>query len=295
MVKRTIVFSNPAYLHTKQNQLVISAAEQNDKTIPIEDIGIVLCDHDQIRITKTLLAKLLENNAAVVITDGKHLPAGLFLPLDANILQQERFTEQVGAPVPVRKQLWKQTILAKIRNQALVLKKFGMENAPLSALLQKVRSGDPGNIEAVAAQRYWKLLFSGQQFRRRRCGDPPNNLLNYGYAVLRALLARSLIGGGLLPLIGIHHRNRYNAFPLADDIMEPYRPFVDSIVYELSTQQAVEDLTPESKKALLGIPAVTVTMGGEQSPLMVAASRTASSLQKCFHNQSSSLLAFPQP
>ena len=152
MVKRTIVFSNPAYLHTKQNQLVISGAEQNDKTIPIEDIGIVLCDHDQIRITKTLLAKLLENNAAVVITDGKHLPAGLFLPLDANILQQERFTEQVGAPVPVRKRLWKQTVLAKIRNQALILKKFGIENAPLSALLQKVRSGDPGNIEAVAAR-----------------------------------------------------------------------------------------------------------------------------------------------
>ena len=177
----------------------------------------------------------------------------------------------------------------------MILKKFGIENAPLSALLQKVRSGDPGNIEAVAAQRYWKLLFSGQQFRRRRCGDPPNNLLNYGYAVLRALLARSLIGGGLLPLIGIHHRNRYNAFPLADDILEPYRPFVDSIVYELSTQQVVDTLTPELKKALLGIPAVTVTMGGEQSPLMVAASRTASSLQKCFQNQSSSLLEFPQP
>ena len=144
MVKRTIVFSNPAYLHTKQNQLVISRAEQNDTTIPIEDIGIVLCDHDQIRITKTLLAKLLENNAAVVITDGKHLPAGLFLPLDANILQQERFTEQVGAPVPVRKRLWKQTVLAKIRNQALILKKFGMENAPSVRTVTKSTFRRPG-------------------------------------------------------------------------------------------------------------------------------------------------------
>lgn len=298
MIKRTLCFSNPAYLSTKDEQLVfkLPQVEGNAElpetfkqkqtiTIPIEDIGVVILDHKQITITQALLEKLLANNCAVITCDSQHLPTGLMLPLNGNTLQSERFRNQLDASLPLRKQLWQQTIQCKIRNQASVLRKHrNMETGNMMAWANEVRSDDATNLEARAAAYYWRNLFPDiPDFTREREGDYPNNLLNYGYAILRAIVARSLVGSGLLPTFGIHHHNRYNAYCLADDIMEPYRPYVDALVIELCNKGFNESiLTTEIKKELLQIPVLDVVINGQRSPLTIACSQTTASLAKCF-------------
>ncbi|BDQ03264.1 type II CRISPR-associated endonuclease Cas1 [Ignavibacterium sp.] len=304
MIKRTIYFGNPAYLSKKDEQLVIKipsvkeeTTEQaepdlnqkyknrgNENIIPIEDIGIVILDNQQITITQGLLAALLENNSAVVTCDNKHHPAGLFLPLESNLEQSQRFQEQIEATVPLKKQLWQQTISSKILNQALLLNKIGIQSDNMKKWSRDVKSGDPDNLEGRAAAYYWKNLFPQElDFKRDRYGEPPNNLLNYGYAILRAVVARSLVASGLLPTLGIHHHNKYNAFCLADDIMEPYRPFVDDIVVTLVRDgEDFTELTQSIKKQLLTIPVVDVFIEKQKRPLMIAVQRTTASLAKCF-------------
>ena len=289
MIKRTLYFGNPAHLCTRLEQLCIKKEDEADKTVPIEDIGFIILDNDQITISKALLAKLIENNTAVVITNEKHLPSGFILPAFAHTLLQERFKIQISASEPLKKRLWQQTVRAKIRNQAELIKKIGGNPLTLSALIPKVQSGDKNNIEAVAAKRYWKLLFNSDDFTRSRYGEPPNNFLNYGYAILRAVIARSLAGTGLMPLAGISHGNKYNPMPLADDIMEPFRPFVDEIVHTIMDSGQVRELTPEIKRKLLELPDVTVKYNGEQSPLMISAQHTAFSLFQCFANNEKSI------
>jgi CRISPR-associated protein Cas1 len=240
MIKRTIYFGNPAYLRTQNEQLVVTLPENNSgltekdrsTSIPIEDIGVVMLDHSQITISQALIAKLLANNVAFITCNQTHHPTGLLLNLDGNTLQAERFAEQIGASMPLKKQLWAQTVEQKIKNQAAVLKTYRKGDTLLMFQMAKnVRSGDPENLEGRAAAHYWKHLFGvEEEFIRDRKGDSPNHLLNYGYAILRAITARSLVGSGLLPTLGIHHRNKYNAYCLADDIMEPYRPYVDHLV-----------------------------------------------------------------
>jgi CRISP-associated protein Cas1 len=323
MIKRTLYFGNPAYLSKKNEQLVVNNKEQDKdqeyehekepdnekheanivaekkegwlekrkdiakevlKTIPIEDIGIVILDNGQITITHGALSSLIDNNAAVVTCDGSHMPNGLFLPLAGNTEQNEKFRAQIDSSEPLKKQLWQQTISAKIRNQAFILRE---RKAPINNILtwaKKVRSGDPDNYEGRAAAYYWKNFFPMiDGFIRDRNGEPPNNLFNYGYAILRAIAARGLVGSGLLPTLGIHHANKYNAYCLADDIMEPYRPYVDKIVYEMvSNGEDFYELTPSIKKQLLAIGTTEIIIGGERSPLMVGMQRTTASLVKCF-------------
>lgn len=292
MIKRTLYFGNPAYLSLRNSQLVINLPEANgmddrtgNNTIPIEDIGIVLLDHKQITITQGLLEALLSNNAAVITCDSSRMPVGLLLPLSGNTTQSERFQAQIDASLPLRKQLWQQTIQAKIGNQAYVLNTC--RNAVVKNMLawvDEVKSGDSDNLEARAAAYYWSNMFPDVPgFRRGREGPPPNNLLNYGYAILRAVVARSLVASGLLPTLGIHHHNRYNAYCLADDIMEPYRPFVDKLVVELTDSgEDFQELTKSLKTKLLSIPVLDVIINDQRSPLMIAVGITTASLAKCY-------------
>src|SRR5690606_1517265 len=240
MIKRTLMFSNPAYLSHKDKQLVISFPEndRNNRTVPIEDIGVVVLENQQITISHGCIAALLQNNVAVVSCDSSHMPTGLILPLDGGHTQSERFRYQIEASVPLKKQLWQQTIQQKILNQANVLKSKGILSDNMFRWSKSVRSGDPDNYEGRAAAYYWQNIFAEfTTFNRHRAGEPPNNLLNYGYAILRAIVARSLVSSGLLPTLGIFHRNKYNAYCLADDIMEPYRPFVDKLVYDILSEE----------------------------------------------------------
>lgn len=298
MIKRTLYFGNPAYLKTKDKQLVIEMLPSPNgewpgvRSTPIEDIGILILDHQQITITQAVLAKLLENNTAIITCDNTHHPVGMQLSLDGHTLQSQKFKAQIEASVPLKKQLWQQTISAKITNQANLLLQERVEIKYMINLSQKVKSGDSDNCEARAAVYYWKNIFPEfLQFRRERYGPPPNNLLNYGYAILRAVVARSLVCSGLLPTLGIHHRNQYNAYCLADDIMEPYRPFVDKIVCHIVSMNGnFLEMTPSMKKQLLEIPAMDVLIDGQKSPLMNAVQRTTASLAKCFESGAKKIL-----
>ena len=301
MIKKTLCFSNPAYLSLRDAQLVIKLPEvekaanltedfkkTTEVTRPIEDIGVVVLDHKQITITQGALEALLENNSAVITCNSSHMPVGLLLPLVGNTTQNERFRDQLDASQPLRKQLWQQTMQQKIKNQAAVLNKCSnAETKCMQVWANDVRSGDPDNYEARAAVYYWRSLFGHiPGFIRDREGVAPNNLLNYGYAILRAIVARSLVASGLLPTLGIHHHNRYNAYCLADDIMEPYRPYVDQLVYEITEQYGVEiELSKDIKAELLSIPTLDVIIGGKRSPLMVATTQTTASLYKCFSGE----------
>ena len=296
MIKRTLYFGNPAYLSLKLNQLVVrlpqSSSQEDEKdltrTVPIEDLGVVILDHKQITITQALLAALLDNNCAVITCDSRQLPTGLFLPLAGNSVQNERFRIQLDASLPLKKQLWQQTIEAKIRNQAAMLKyTTGLDHKNMIKWSDSVRSGDVENMEARAAVYYWKTVFpENPHFVRDHEGCGANALLNYGYAILRAIVARSLVASGLLPTLGIHHHNRYNAYCLADDIMEPYRPYVDKLVFEIVTSGTDYGvLTKELKGKLLTIPTLEVVISGKRSPLMVAVGQTTASLYKCFSGE----------
>ncbi len=298
MIRRTICIESPAYLKCRNEQLVISyngikgMEEMPEKTIPVEDIGILILEHQQITISHYLLGRLLANNAAVVTCNATHHPTGLLLNLDGNSVQSERFRAQVDAAEPLKKQLWQQTVKAKIINQANLLSRYNVPAELLKNYSQSVRSGDADNNEARAAAYYWQHLFPpAWMFYRKREGVPPNNLLNYGYAILRACVARALVGSGLLPTLGIFHRNRYNAYCLADDIMEPYRPFVDSVVRGIIDKTShVETLTQEFKVQLLKIPAMDVMLDDETSPLLVAVQRTSASLARCFTGDEKKIL-----
>jgi len=292
MIKRTLYFGNPAYLKTNNEQLVIEMHDSGEtKIAPIEDIGLLILDHQQITITHALIAKLLERNVALITCDASHHPTGLMLNLDGHTLQSQKFKAQLEASVPLKKQLWQQTMVSKINNQAALLKRNGKKFQYLSNLANDVKSGDTENHEAKAALYYWKNVFPNlMQFRRDRYGFPPNNYLNYGYAILRAIVARSLVGSGLLPTLGIHHENQYNAYCLADDIMEPYRPFVDMLVCGLIAENQVYDLTPAIKKHLLTLSAMNVYIDEQRSPLMNAVQRTTASLARCFEGSSRKIL-----
>lgn len=301
MIKKTLCFSNPAYLSLRDKQMVIKMPEvENAKNLldnikkeaeitrPIEDIGVVVLDHKQITITTGVLDALLENNCAVITCDSRSMPVGLLLPLSGNTTQSERFRHQIEASLPLRKQLWQQTIQYKIRNQMMVLKQSSnAETKCMQRWINDVKSGDTDNQEARAAAYYWKNLFGHiDGFVRDREGISPNHLLNYGYAILRAVVARSLVASGLLPTFGIHHHNRYNAYCLADDIMEPYRPYVDKLVYDITNQYGEDiELSKDIKAELLSIPTLDVVIGGKRSPLMVGVSQTTASLYKCYSGE----------
>ncbi|WP_298741283.1 type II CRISPR-associated endonuclease Cas1 [uncultured Chitinophaga sp.] len=286
MIKNILSFSNPFHLSVRWQQLVITPKEEGGKEIirSIEDIGYVFLDHPQITYTHAVLQLLAENNVAIVICDARHHPSSMMMHLDTHHIQAERFRAQIAASEPLRKQLWQQTVKVKIRNQAAVLAKAGAATAAaaLNNLANKVLSGDITNCEAQAARIYWKALF-GTDFERFREGLPPNPSLNYSYAIVRAAVARALVGSGLLATLGIHHRNKYNAFALADDIMEPYRPFTDWLVFkQVSSIPDYHVLTPERKAEYLDLLNCDCIIKGQTSPMQIAMEITAASLAKCF-------------
>lgn len=298
MIKKTLYFGNPAYLSLKNKQLFIrlpevannktlpdNFKEKAETTIPIEDIGVIILDNKRLTITQGVLEQLLANNCALITCDSSRMPVGLMLPLDGNSVQTERYRDQIEASLPLKKQLWQQTVQSKIRNQAFVLsKKNDAVVKNMEVWANQVRSGDPDNLEARSAVYYWANLFPEiEGFYRERDGIAPNNLLNYGYAILRAVVARALVSTGLLPSIGIFHKSKYNAYCLADDIMEPYRPYVDNLVCEIIADgEDIATLSKEVKARLLNIPVLDVTIEGNRRPLMNAVTQTTASLYNCF-------------
>ena len=280
MLKKSILLENKASLTTKNLQLVIKT-DSKESTIPIEDIGFLVIDNPEVYISIPTLNLLVENNTSVIICNTNHLPNGMFLNLNSHHIQQEIFKNQINATVPLKKQLWQQTIVEKISNQGILLETITSKKNNFEFLASKVLSGDTSNMEGVAAGFYWKSFFE-IKFKRERFGDYPNNFLNYGYAILRAATARALSGSGLLNTLGIHHKSKYNAFALADDIMEPYRPIVDEKVFELMQKYEEQELNTKIKSELLQLLTRTVYFKEEKSPLMVALQKTASSLQQCY-------------
>lgn len=310
MIKKTLYFGSPVYLSYRMGQLVIQQpdVEKNKDmppwmkkelttTRPVEDIGVVVIDHKQVTLTHGLIAALLENNCALITCNDKSMPVGLMLPLDGNTVQNERFRHQLEASLPLKKQLWQQTVKAKIQNQATLLRHCtGEQITGMMRWAEDVRSGDPDNLEGRAAAHYWRHLFTPvpgmENFTRNHEEDGANALLNYGYAILRAVVARALVSSGLLPTLGIHHHNRYNAYCLADDIMEPYRPCVDHIVFDFISEARGENLclNKEAKARLLSVPVADVRINGQRSPLMVAVSQTTASLFRCFSGEARRIL-----
>lgn len=290
MIKRTLFFSNTVCLSLKNKQLVVRYPQTEDETtVPVEDIGFVVIDNSQVMITVPLINALTENNAAVVFCNDKHLPFSMNLPLDINTIQSQLFSNQINAKLPVKKKCWKQVVESKIANQGRLLEKYGKKADKLFESARNVKSGDSTNREGYAAKLYWETLM-GKDWYRDRFGLWPNNFLNYGYAILRAAVARATIGSGLLPTLGINHHNKYNAYCLADDIMEPYRPFIDDEVMEYIDSSQEEEISLEFKKKVLQVLTRDVKIGKVKRPLMVALTMTTASLAKVFAGEETNLV-----
>ena len=284
MIKRIIEISQArTHLSIRYGQLILKREGEQVSSIPCEDIGVLLVDHSGVTYTHSVFTELLRCGAAIVLCGGDHHPAGRLLPIESNSVQTERFRQQIEAKEPVKKRLWKQIIKAKIKHQAKLVGKDSEIYGALMALRERVRSGDPENIESQASRKFWPAYMQDFEFRRDINGRPPNNMLNYGYMVMRAAVARALCSAGLLPSLGIHHRNRYNAFCLADDMLEPFRGFVEAKVREIcESEGVVEELDQRIKARLLEVLYEPVVIAGFKGPLMVGLHRTMASLQRCF-------------
>lgn len=289
MIKQTLMFTTPVSLSLRDQQMVITFKDNKDAiTRPIEDIGFVIIENPMVNITIPLLNELADNNVSVVFCDKKQMPKTMLMTLEGNTTQQESYKYQLEASVPTKKNVWKQLVESKIKNQSLLLNKVGKNGDALKQYYMNVKSGDSDNREGAAAREYWSHIFYAG-FKREREGDPPNNLLNYGYTILRAAVSRALIGSGLYPAFGVFHRNRYNAFPLADDVMEPYRPFVDEIVHYLYYEEGVKELDGQSKGKLLRLLFSDVKIGKVTRPLENAISLTTASLLKYYKGETDKL------
>ena len=300
MIKRTVEIStNGCYVHTKDEQLVIEKDGFKVGTVPIEDLGVLILDSPQLTITSSVMRSLAEQNVAVIFTDSKHLPSSLTIPFSANSIQTKVLNEQIAISLPTKKRLWAAIVAQKIANQARSLEICGGDGTALKEISNRVKSGDPENLEAYAAKLYWRKLF-GDEFRRDREAADHNMFLNYGYAIVRAATARAIVGTGLHPSLGINHKNQYNPFPLADDLVEPLRPFVDVQVFRL-----VNDLVPgsdrfrvdgeftlnrETKQVLLGLLADECEFAGRKSPLLVALGNYAASVKQMMTGETDKLL-----
>lgn len=289
MIKRTIVFMSQCRVSYRNGQLVVENHETGElKKAPVEDLGVVLVENQQVSLTIPALNALSANNCAVIFCDSRHMPSSMLMPLDSNSVQGERYRYQVEASLPLKKSLWKQIIQMKIRNQSSLLTKVGRDGGKLKPLYTNVKSGDSDNREGIAAKIYWDELF-GDEFVRSRTGPDPNALLNYGYSILRAAMARAIVGSGLSPSFGLFHKNRYNAFPLADDLMEPYRIYVDALVYQLMHEDKKE-LDADAKQRLLRVLFVDTEFSDCTRPLEIGLSLTTASLARCFSGEGKDLV-----
>ena len=288
MTDRILDFSDlPARLRVRHRQLVVQRPEQAELSMPLADLAVVVVSHPQVTYTQAVLSGLAEAGGSFVACNRKMLPVGMLLPLVAHHAQVQRFAAQAAAPVPLRKRIWRQVVRAKVRAQARALEKLHGSDFGLRALAPLVRSGDPANVEARAARRYWPRVFADLSFRRHRENEDQNLLLNYGYAVLRAIVARAICGAGLHPSLGIHHHNRYSTYCLADDLMEPLRPTVDRAVAEYcTTHDAFDHIESAAKRHMIGTLTGRYMFRGEQRTLFDTAARMASSLGDVFGGKS---------
>jgi CRISPR-associated protein Cas1 len=289
MITRSLLISSAVKLSVKNSQLIVSYLDKSeeDKQVPIEDIGYIVLEHQQSVVSMPALNALSDNNVAVIFCNRNHLPASMLLNLDSHSTQSEKFRDQIAASLPLKKNIWQQIITAKIKNQSFILNKLGKNGDMLRPLYMNVKSGDSDNKEGTAARLYWRELF-GKNFVRDQDGADLNTLLNYGYAILRAAVARALMGAGLLPTLGVFHRNRYNAFPLADDVMEPFRPFVDEIVYHLA-EDNIYTLTKEAKATLVKVVYCDTQYNKVTRPLDIGLSMTCASLARYFAKEQKQL------
>lgn len=295
MLFRSIYIGNPAYLKLKDNQMKVMCPETKAErgSVPIEDLGLLMLDHYQITISHQLIQRMMGNNVVVISCDAHHLPHGIMQPLYGHTEHSERVKQQLNVSEPLKKQLWKQTVEAKIENQIAVLKQTGNFYEPMFDYLKQVTSGDTTNMEGIAAQYYWKYLIDND-FLRQRFGDSPNPFFNFGYAVLRSIVARAIVETGLLPVLGIFHKNKYNPYCLADDIMEPYRPYVDLLVVNwINNNTNNEELTKEFKAYMLQIATKDVMIENKNRPLLVAIKTTVYSLYKCYSLEKRTI-SYPQ-
>ena len=295
MLRKTIEIATPGTrLSVAHRQLVIERPELAKATVPIEDLGVLVIDDGRASYTQAVFIECLAAGATVIVSDRNHLPVGMMLPMDGHHALTERHWAQVEAGVPLRKRLWQAIVAAKLRQQGRVLRAAGRDDSGLTALAGRVRSGDPDNLEAQGAQRYWPKLF-GKEFRRDRNAPGTNALLNYGYAIARAACARALVASGLIPSLGVWHRNRSNPFCLADDLLEPWRPVVDWKVYGI-VHDAEGPKTPDdrpTRAALLGLLNETVTVGGRRWPLLLGIEQSAASLAKALTQNDRDALTLP--
>lgn len=284
MLKRTITITTANYLKLRYRQLLVIDPQTKEQkgSIPIEDIALLIIDHPQVTITSQLMEVLMEETVAVIQCDSKHMPNGLMLPLQGNSTLTQKWQQQISASSPLKKQLWKQIIIRKIENQHRLLQLYQHDSNTLLDYAAAVKPGDTSNLEGLAAKYYWKHYLPN--FKRNPEGGHPNNLLNYGYAILRSIVARSCVASGQLPALGIKHSNKYNAYCLADDLMEPYRPFVDKLVLEYCHKEETTDLVlnKNSKQHLLKVMTQDVFLKKQKRPLSVAISSTTASLQHCY-------------
>jgi len=285
------ISDHPAYLSVRNGLLVIAQDGREDQTVPLADLAVVVVSHPQVKYTHAVLAGLTAAGASFVTCDVRHLPVGMLLPIDAHYVQTERFALQAQAPLPMRKRLWQEIVRAKVRAQGRLLAALHGNDQGLLALAGDVKSGDTANVEAQASRRYWPALFADPAFRRDREAEDQNRLLNYGYAILRAIVSRAICAAGLHPSLGLHHHNRYNPFCLADDLMEPLRPVVDKAVCDLTCAAgAALEMDRRTKTALLEAVTGRVRVQGESRTLFDAASMAASSLVAVLHKEAKHLI-----
>lgn len=290
MIKKTIYISKPCSVHLKNCQMEVTDKESGEiRTVPIEDIGIVVVENQRAVFTVPVLNALSDNNTTVVFCNERMMPNSILLPFEGNTVQSEIYKLQMGASEPLKKQLWKQIVEAKIRNQAALLDSRGQDGTILKPLYSNVKSGDSSNREGLAARIYWGMVFGETFIRDQDGGDGLNAMLNYGYSILRAAMARAIVGSGLSLSYGLFHKNRYNAFPLADDLMEPFRPYVDSVVIGL-WNNGVCELNKDSKVALLSVLTCDVVMDNVMRPLELGLSFTTASLVKCYKGEERNLM-----
>lgn len=302
MVSRTYYIESPGRLSSHLGQLIVDQKGPDGISIktsrPLDDAGMILLDHQQILVSMPLLQNCLEKNVLIVVCDQKHLPSGLLIPFSAHSMSGGKMRAQMESPKPLRKKLWQITIAAKIRNQGLVLKSFNLPYKTLMLSSSRVRSGDTSNLEASAAAYYWSHLFGGdKEFKRDRYGPSPNSALNYCYSLLRSEVARSLVGSGLFPFMGIHHKNMYNTLCLADDIMEPFRPFADALIKRLFLNGSInedEELTKDIKKTCFGLLQSDVNFDQQRKPLQAAIRAVCQRLAHSFETRSSDKLLYPE-
>jgi len=281
----------PARLSVRLDQLVIQRAEETAATVPLEELSVIVVSHPAVTFTHAVVARIASHGGTFVVCDDKHMPVGMILPLQSHHLQAERFARQAGASLPTRKRIWQQLVKAKVSAQGRVLQELRGDDRGLIALSKQVRSGDPENMEAWASRRYWPELFRDSGFRRNRHADDSNRHLNYGYAILRAIVARAICAAGLHPSLGLHHHNRYDTFPLASDLMEPLRPLVDrAVVLYGARVDPYAPLDKEAKAALIEALTGRVAIESEERTLFDAAARTASSLVQVYAGQRKQLV-----